>query len=400
MDRSADVAPPRTVPGTIDRPLYHWHLPKTAGSSLVRVLKDAFTAEELIHIVPAADWRPDRDRPPAAVICGHLGPLPPALWPGRLATFTVLREPVARAWSQWRYMNWKRELFAEHLSRRTRFRDLARTPRSRHLIGDYQALWLTSCAQYDSIPSTPLPSHLVVAAAQPSETDLRGRALRALAGVDLVGTTERLPETVDVLSRFLGRRLSPPDRVNVSPDAAEMPDADAELVRRLTPVDRELWEVANRRLDQALATLPRLPPRPLALRRWELTMDQGIVGSGWSDRGEDPVLGWHRWTVPDRSSVVWPGVRLGGTVEIEIVAAASSEVAQNMQLSVQGRPVRHDLRPGSPGVVAHATATLDGDRPAEIAVRVPPAQRDTNPAWAERDQRTMAIRALRLTPVG
>jgi hypothetical protein len=70
-------------PGTIEHPLYFLHLAKTGGSSLTRLLEDAFPAGSRLPVDFADDFLAlsAAERRGYPLLCGHLGRCRSTSWP-------------------------------------------------------------------------------------------------------------------------------------------------------------------------------------------------------------------------------------------------------------------------------------------------------------------------------
>ena len=86
----------------------HLHLAKTGGSSLTRILEDAFPAGSRLPATFVDDFRrvprDELDRFP--LLSGHFGRLPLDTMAKPLGVVTVLRDPTARAWSHYRALRY------------------------------------------------------------------------------------------------------------------------------------------------------------------------------------------------------------------------------------------------------------------------------------------------------
>jgi hypothetical protein len=368
--------------GTPGRPLYFLHVPKTAGSAFTRMLDDAFPVGarmpgeyfEGLGGTPLAEAMRGR-----GLLAGHFGLRPLALAP--LTTVTILREPAARAWSHFEYM-------AEH-GRPFTFEAFLADPRAGLGARDYQARWLGTPNAERTPGGGPASAYLPEAdGAAPPPAALEQAAAATLARCALVGTAERLGETIDALGRLLGRPLALPPRVNVTRGATPLPRGAAAEIRALSPIDARLHAEAGRRLDRVLATLPPLPPEPLVPLPYAQGMDAGLHGTGFHRRVHAPEAGWHRWTGPGPRSALRLPVRLDGpaTLTLAVVSACDDDAVRSLRLTVQEAPVPHRLEPppgGGPGVLAVADVALDPRRPLIVAVEIDHTRRLTDPATGE-----------------
>ena len=372
--------------------LYFLHIPKTAGSSLTRLLEDSWPAgamapqrfvEELMEV-------PDDERSRYGVIAGHHGLSPITDWS---AVITVLREPAARAWSHYRaYGTLGGEFRGQEVPAFDSFASFLEDPLQQWIGRDYQARWL-------AIPPTPgktipfgVPPGVGISAA-----DLEHDAHQTLRQCALAGTAERLDDFVHALSRLVGRRMPPPQRLNVGRVRGHA-RGTAELVRARSALDLRLHAEANEALDRALATLPALPVEPLVELPYEYDMSLALDGAGWHARIHTPDTGWHRWTGPGTRAELRLPVRLAGAarLDVAIASACDDDAIRSLRVSVQERPVTHRLEPRSQGVSAVADVDLDPGRPLTVALETAHTKHLVDSATGERssDPAGIAVGAL------
>jgi hypothetical protein len=379
-----DLGIQRDVIGTPARPFYFLHIPKTAGSSINRLIDDSFGVDA---IYPAYLPSVGCDLTTTfGVYRGHIGTLPMLNQPRPLVTVTLLRDPAERAWSHYRFIRWRRQVPASGTEDYS-FSDFLADPVWEEPGSNFQARWLAlepdarlyraeapNIANYDDPlihrpPAWPGGRRL-------DDIELERRALRTLDACSLVGTVARLPVFVGCLERLLGRRLAPLMRLNVDPSPEEMPVTVGESVRRNSAVDLRLLRRADELLDLAQATLPALPPPPdpigIAQLPLTLTMAGPLVGDNWHARVFTAEAGWHRWSGPGTASRIELPVRFGGRVrmEIDFLSACEPEVLQSLRLSVQGRAVHHRFVERRLGVTAAAEVALDASQDATITIDV------------------------------
>jgi hypothetical protein len=188
--------------------------------------------------------------------------------------------------------------------------------------------------------------------------------------------TERLDETVDALTRLIGRPLGPPPMINASGNEGDAGmSADDDEVRRRSPTDEALARDADHRLDAALAVLPPLPPPgswPLTTLPFELGMADAFTGTGWHGRVHTARRGWHRWSGPGVRSTIWLPVRARGRVRVElaIAATAESDTLDGARLVMQGKPVRVRCARDETGVVLSATCEPDATRALDLDLTI------------------------------
>jgi hypothetical protein len=357
--------------------LYFLHIPKTAGSSLTRVLEDSWPAgamapqrfvEELMEV-------PDDERSRYEVIAGHHGLYPIT---DRSVVISVLREPAARAWSHYRAFGTLGGQFREQdVPAYDSFASFLEDPFQQWTGRDYQARWLAIPPTSGKTRPLGVPPGVRISrqdgsASAVDAADLEQGAQRTLRDCALVGTAERLDDFMHALSRLVGRRMPPPQRLNVGPESDGMPAEQAELVRARSALDLRLHAEADAALDRALTTLPALPAEPLVELPYEYDMSAPLDGTGWHARTHTAETGWHRWTGPGTRSDLRLPVRLAGParLDVAIASACDDDAVRSLGVSVQGRPVAHRLEPRAAGVAAVADVELDRREPLTVALEI------------------------------
>jgi hypothetical protein len=378
--------------------LYFLHIPKTAGSSITRLLEDSWPAGALApqRFVEELGASPAEEVGRYDVLAGHHGLLPVT---ERSLLITVLREPAERAWSHFqalRRIEPRRD--GGELPSFDSFAAFIDDRLYQWMARDYQARWLAVAPE----PEERLPLGLPPGVPPRDDDDLEQRALATLEDCALAGTAERLDDFVEALARLVGRPLTKPPRLNASPDGNGMPAEYADEVRARSTVDARLHALADEALDGTLATLPPLPREPEAELPYEHAMSDPLYGSGWHARLNPPDSGWHRWTGPDTRSQLRLPVRLAGAarLELSILSACDDEALQSLQISVQGRPLAHALEPQPLGVRAVADVELDPNAPLTVTLEVAHANHLVDAATGERspDPAGLAVGTLAFRP--
>ncbi|MBQ27453.1 MAG: hypothetical protein CMH81_04845 [Nitrospiraceae bacterium] len=206
------------------RQIYFLHIPKTAGTSLRKIIEAQFEPEEICPcsvMQELADVvrRDVSELATYPVIAGHMGYTLLSLLPTPPRVITMLRDPVARTISRFNYMR----LHAARSGRapwgHNRFLDpdvsiddfLAFEP-TRRLITNFQVRNLAqdfdltkTYTDFSGNPIVPKMNKLFAYTSTGlSDHDLLSRAKRRLASFEFVGVTERFRDSLDLLCSTFG----------------------------------------------------------------------------------------------------------------------------------------------------------------------------------------------------
>jgi len=410
------------------------HIPKTAGTAFGAALAQRFEQEDIASTLRIALAAGAADPMLGCVapayralgIGSHLDhdkldAISAGLPPGEsLFIVTVLRDPRARLISQYRH--WRRsvdstlaDLSAEHreafLAARHMSLDEFLAARIPFAEGHFRNMQARMLCGYGT-------SELM------DEVTLLATARARLAGIDVIGTTDTVDETLARIAEAYG--WSPPDSVrplNVAPGEAPgafAPETEA-LIADLTCVDQALWEDAQGRAET--------PPLPRDHRRYFLPdpamtatllegarmrfgMDQALDGQGWHVReGAGETLS--RWTGPGRRASIRlraPQMRRVD-LTIRLVSVLDWTMVEGMALTLDGVPPMApqgvDHKRPQPVLLASFDMPDAGDGRRELVLEVPftRSHHDIDPRIDDTRQKGVAIGEIVLsapadTPAG
>jgi hypothetical protein len=253
----------RLRPGENPR-TYFWHIPKTAGMSTWQLLEWAYPEsqictgrmwEDIIHI-PKQELRQYR------AFRGHfLSYLEPYL-DRPLRKFTILRDPVERTVSHYLHARRSPEHPYHHAAATMTLAEFCRSPRTRHMVENYQAGYLywpaaespdvvAKVMSREDLDHYKLQLHLDPDPARfPDTGALYRAAVERLDSFAAVGITEELGKSLRVISGALGFGVPPDfDKRNVGRETQSALDADTvRLIQARVQVDLELYDRARRKL--------------------------------------------------------------------------------------------------------------------------------------------------------
>jgi hypothetical protein len=233
-----DDAPPHAVRGVLFD-----HVPKTGGMSLHAVLQAIVGVERCSPILTGSldDARHEFAR--YRCVSGHFYFQPQSSLDG-LWSLTVLRDPVERVLSHLAYERYDVPASGSASGQRVRVVDTA---------ADLDAALDAADPQMLALVSNTMVAHFAPLAwdgREPLADDARRLALakEALRRFDLVGLTERMEETVDLVCLALGGPPVPLPRLNVGSRrlvARDLPSATLARLRALNELDGELYANAR-----------------------------------------------------------------------------------------------------------------------------------------------------------
>ncbi|MFN2607044.1 MAG: class I SAM-dependent methyltransferase [Acidimicrobiales bacterium] len=374
-------------------PLYFLHIPRTAGTSVMAELDAHYPVADIFPgqlLCQLAFFGP-LDLAPFRLFRGHFGVVLPDRLDWLVRGFTIVREPIEMVLSMLAYVGEQPWHPLHDTVRSPGFGvpDFLRDPGCRLLASNWQARWLAAAPPPGDMAWAPIPSPegievwkrtAALRSLDLTDDELLARAGATLERMDVVGVTERLPDTLDAVRRLMGWPPgAPPGRRNVSRSrvaASDLAPADRRLADELNQVDAELHRIALRRLAGAMGDAPPAASprrtRPAALP-YVLDWAGPATGTGWHERAFDPRVGWYRWTGPDCRSVVDLPVAGAGPARLEVwvVSAADLSLLDAIEVSVDGEPVATSRRVDGLATVLSATVDLSARAPLRVELAVP-----------------------------
>lgn len=233
------------------RPVF-LHIPKTAGSSIKRALREQFPWQWAVSVTGDGDmpdvwampaWRFDR----CAYYAGHFGMETVDRVRGEKYVFTFVRDPAERTLSLYHYLRRLPEdtpLQAARAAQHLSLLDFLRCDEMpvRHAIEDRQTRQLTETERA-------LEARTLTAVASPK--DRAALAIQRLESFAFVGLADRYDEGLCRLSHGLGLRL-PSYTENVSEGRrtiSELSAAERDAIERVVPADRIVYDWAMKRWE-------------------------------------------------------------------------------------------------------------------------------------------------------
>ena len=267
--------------------IYFLHIPKTAGTSLRKVIEAQFSPEEICpcSVMQELSEMVRRDASELAaypLIAGHMGYSLVSLLPTTPRVITMLRDPVARTISRFNYMKqhvtrsvrapWGHERFLDHDVSIDDF--LAFKP-TRQLITNFQVRNLAQdfdlTQTYTDFDGNAIISKMnklfAYTSTGMSDEDLLSRAKSRLASFEFVGITERFTESVELLRSTFGWEVSmnvPFLNASSLSTGLDCPLSKQTLadLQACTSLDAELYAFANELFEQRYQRMLQNVPIP------------------------------------------------------------------------------------------------------------------------------------------
>jgi hypothetical protein len=408
----------------VKRQLLFLHVPKTAGSTLTGVLSNRFAAHDCLALY----WGPEQDSADLQrfrYISGHLNLSFLDLLEGPPFVFTFLRDPVERALSAYSYCR------TFPLDPRRPRLVYGRSPRGYELQAEFLRL-ARECSIEEVIDRAPEVAREFLGNRQAralsrsrplgSEVSLE-EALEGLERCDFVGLSERVDESVQLLTRRLGwQALGAVPKANLSPvrlgrDQVSPEGMDA--LRDLAAVDREIYDRGREIYERQLADWSteadgrdRTAEIPDAAPTSDLRFDDPIPGGGWLIREQHAGWGWlspegagdepwFSWIGGTATAWVDLAARDAKSLVVEIVHVLDPSVLETLRLTLDGKVVRHKLTASGGAVIASARIPRrlrPRGRTTRVQLTLDRATRpcDVDPASTDNRELGIAVRRIAL----
>ncbi len=238
------------------------HIPKTAGQTMVPVLRRQFARGEVVNLnvedasMTARTWRavPSAQRARAKCVYGHLL-LDPAMFGDKPANYiTMLRDPVERSVSEYYYALRRPEHGLHRILRRERM------TLDKFVTTDLVTQICNTQVRMLSAADGPVQSEKFL-----------DRALDNLERhVMLAGLTERFDETLLLCRELLGWRRLFYERTNVNrkrPPLSQLPARTLAALESVNRLDRELYRHVYGKFEHLVRRHRISPGEIVALRR-------------------------------------------------------------------------------------------------------------------------------------
>lgn len=366
-------------PSPTEDGLYFLHVLKSGGSTVGRYLEAGFRPDD---VCPARNWsdllRLPRERiPQYRLFRGHFGSMLLDVLPRRPAVVTMVRDPVKRAVSHWRYVQRRKNHWLQAgPDLETFIRTVTPNTQVRHLGVDTAPAALIDRMRACRTPAQVWRTFDDWTAAQP---DLLDRATDRLENCLAFGLVERFDQSVQLLAGRLGwappngvatLNAAPPWQLPYEPSAGEIAavleaDAlDAELYARARRLFDRQWasaQAASLTATSAYARRLAKEARPLA-DEFSLDLREPFAGTGWLPP-EETERGCVRWMAGTGNASIDLPLLLaeGAAIEIVCVGVAAARQARSWGLEVNGAPVELSATPIASGLLFRGTIPEGAD---------------------------------------
>lgn len=235
-------------------PFFFLHIPRTAGTTLNSILKNAFPPEAILSIYNKNDYETNRCQSleflkSITLIIGHLlleNTNPPKFYGMPVRVFTFLREPVARLASEYDFLrSWEaNHLYSFLNENNVSFKEYIRS-QERCLF--YRGKnFMTRCISGRNFMDDPYPEESLEYAKETLEKNFT-----------FFGIQERFFESLVMLGDILGISNILHEKRNALKEEARtcLDEEDITLARQMNAADIELYKFALELFDKRIAAL-------------------------------------------------------------------------------------------------------------------------------------------------
>ena len=392
-------------------PMLFMHVPKTGGTSLTSLIESHYSVDQImprnyfgndwIATKAVEDAASDIER--FALLRGHYNAeVCKFAGPGRFR-FTMLRDPVQRVMSLWQ--DWRTKSDENLATAIPQAKELILFCRE-HTLEELldSDLWMMQRHFHNGMTGqfTGWPERF-------DESDL-DNALRTLAKFDLIGTTERMDDSMRALCAAMGWNApANAPRLNTRREDKRVDPALEAKIRECNRFDLRLYEIArawsDRQLDRPASRVPARRRTARPARHVRVTMDGPEPGTGWHVReGLGGPRVW-RWTGPGRASTVdldlAPHTEF--SLEIRVISVIDQEILDGAQLFLDGVPLSWEHAGVDDGEqIMRAQVAESDQRRARLTIVVPRtiSHAEVQPETEDERQKGLAVTSVVLAVSG
>ena len=413
-----------------ERPFFFLHIPKTAGTAFSLHLKNQFNHQD---ICPAGYWQellemPKEERVKYKLIAGHFSDFARAFLDGDPQCIVMLRNPIDRVLSLIYYQKYLCDNSPQNFAN-AGVLDMSRTARAL-FNQDIQSILMTDDPRILEGISNYQTRVLLGGQMEPTYqlNEVHLRAAKAnLLRYKLVGLTERMQESLDMLSFIFGWQPIQDVAINQTPKVLERENVAPwvlERIRELNSLDMQLYDCASELFESQKMLMPKFVNRLELLNgnylhryknvgiepqeRFSHKLSFGPVGSSWWEWEEHPNGGGCRWTGPGVDSFFDVPVIKSRDLLISfcLVSYASEVILSTAIISADGKRLETRLVVGSSGErfiqAVAGVAVLDQTLPylrVGIHLSATIAANKNKPAAANNRRLGVAIHSVEIVPV-